>query len=122
MAFLEDLQVEVQTWIDMGDQIVIGGDVNESVFHLSIQSLFEHFNMSNMIFDKHDSTNAPKTFFRSSEGRIIDGFWGTPGVEVTRCGYLGPGNFPGDHSLLWTDITFVSALGQDPPLPIRSQT
>ena len=32
-AFRRDLQQELQEWIDEGDQIIIGGDVNECIFH-----------------------------------------------------------------------------------------
>ncbi len=118
-AFMEDFQLELSEWIDQGDQIVVGGDVNESVFHRSITSLFDTFNMRNLIFDMHDPTHAPKSYFRTTEGRIVDGLWGTPGIHVERCGYLEPGDFPGNHSLMWADITYESALGHNPPLPKR---
>ena len=114
-AFMEDLKMELTEWIDQGDQIVVGGDMNESVFHESITSLFDTFNMRNLIFDMHDPAHAPKSYFRTTEGRIVDGLWGTPGIHVERCGYLEPGDFPGNHSLMWADITYESALGHNPP-------
>ena len=40
-AFREDLQKQIQTWIDTGDQLMTGGDVNESVLHPSISSMFQ---------------------------------------------------------------------------------
>lgn len=63
-AFVRDLQVELQEWIDSGDQIIIGGDVNDSVFHQSITGMFEEY-FENVMFEMHDPTDAPKTYLRS---------------------------------------------------------
>jgi exonuclease III len=115
LAFRLDLTAELATWIDMGDTIVIAGDVNESVFHHSISDIFDQFHIRNLIFDIHDPSEAPKTYFRTAGGRIVDGLWGTPGVEVIRYGYLEPGDFPGNHSLMWADLTYSSILGHNPP-------
>ena len=40
-----------------------------------------------------------------------------PGLQVSACGYLAPGKTLSDHSLLWMDVTFESALGHNPPTP-----
>ena len=74
--------------LDMGDHIVVGGDFNDSVFADDVVALLELFDMHNLIFECHDPSDAPKTYFRTSDGRVIDGLWGTPGVEVERCGHL----------------------------------
>lgn len=116
-AFKEDFKKELQEWIQMGDQVIVAGDVNQSIFDDDITSIFEQHNMRNVIFEMHDPQNAPKTYFRSSEGRIVDGIWATPGIEALQCGYLEPCDFPGNHSLLWVDISFESALGHDPQMP-----
>ena len=71
---------ELEEWIEMGDNIVVAGDVNASVFHHSIVTLFDQFHMRNVIFDIHDLRHAPKTYYRAAEGRIIDGLWATPGI------------------------------------------
>ena len=119
-AFLQDLKREMTSWIAAGDHLLVGGDVNENVMHHSIASLFESFHMSNLIFDMHDPTTAPSTYFRNTEGKIMDGIWGTPGLHVAQCGYLEPGDVPGDHSLIWADISYSSALGHDPPWPSKA--
>jgi hypothetical protein len=43
--------------------------------------------------------------------------WGTPGLQATQCGYLRPEKFAGNHSLLWMDVSYHSALGHNPPRP-----
>ena len=120
-AFREDLKSELENWIEEGDQIIVGGDVNESVFHPDIQDIFQTFQMRNIIFDLHGANNAPTTYYRTTSGRIVDGIWTTPGISARRGGFLEPGDFPGDHSLLWIDVTYDSALGHNPPHPVSPQ-
>jgi hypothetical protein len=47
--------------------------------------------------------------------------WGTPGITIEQGGYLEPGDFPGNHSLLWVDISYKNALGHNPPKPSPPQ-
>ena len=105
----------------MGVQIIVAGDVNESVFHDSIEGLFARHNMRNVIFDGQDKDSAPKSYYHTAEGRVIDGMWATPGIDAVRSGYLAPGDFPGNHSLVWMDVTYHSALGHNPDLPKTPQ-
>ena len=48
----------------------------------------------------------------------VDGMWVTPGITVQRSGYLEPKDFPGNHSLVWMDISYNEALGHNPPNPV----
>jgi hypothetical protein len=40
-AWLEDFEDELALWMEAGDHIVIGGNVNEDIFHEDITSLFK---------------------------------------------------------------------------------
>jgi len=73
--------------------------------------------MHNLIFQNHDKTNAPTTFFWNKNGKVLDGIWGTANISAVKCGYLEPCDFPGDHSAVWMDISYNCALGHNPPLP-----
>lgn len=117
VAWQEDFEQELQEWIAAGDQVIVQGDINESVFHQNIESLFQRHSMRNLIFDIHDRQNAPTTYYRNTQNKIIDGIWATPGIKAEQGGYLEPGDFPGDHSMVWVDITYNSALGHNPPQP-----
>ena len=120
-AFLEDLESELQEWLQAGDQVLIAGDINSHIFSAKIEELFERHNMTNLIFDRHGKENAPTTYYLTQGSRIVDGMWGTPGLAIQRGGYLEPGDFPGNHSLLWADISYTNALGHNPPLPQTPQ-
>ena len=117
-AFREDLATELAEWINSGDQILIGGDVNTEVTHSSIQDIFAEHHMTNAIYELHDATDAPPTYFRTRSNRVVDGIWKTPGIEIVAGGFLALGEFTGDHSLLWLDVTYRSALGHNPPMPV----
>ena len=116
-AFLEDLDDEMAEWLAEGDQLLVTGDINDNIFSQEISDLFAKHNMRNIIFDRHDPQQAPTTYYRTRSNRIVDGMWATPNIVAERCGYLEPGEFPGNHSLIWADISYVSALGHNPPEP-----
>jgi exonuclease III len=120
-AFLNDLEKNLQEWIQEGDQILVSGDLNHNVLSGKITELFNSVNMSNLIHKKHGSSNAPSTYYKDREGKSVDGIWGTPGLIASRCGYLRPEDFPGNHSLLWVDISYQAALGHNPPRPITPE-
>ena len=116
-AFFQDLAQDLNEWTLLGDHIITCGDANESVFHSSITEFLEPYNPRNLIFTTHDPSNAPRTYCRTTSGRIIDGLWGSPSIQVAQCGYSDPSASPGGHSLLWADITLSSAIGHAPEAP-----
>jgi hypothetical protein len=116
-AFMEDLKKDIKQWIAEGDQVLICGDLNHNVLSTKVNEFFEELQMTNMIYDRHDYSNAPSTYFLDEEGKCVDGIWGTPGLKAARCGYLRPEEFPGNHSLLWVDMSYQDALGHNPPRP-----
>jgi hypothetical protein len=106
---MQDFEMELQEWLQKGDQVIVGGDLNESVFSPRIRSLFERYGMRNSIFQRHGERDAPPTYQQGSQ--VIDGIWATQGLSVVAGGYFAPGEEPTDHSLLWIDVTYESALG-----------
>jgi hypothetical protein len=116
-AFMEDLSAHIRQWMQEGDQVLICGDINHDVREEQIIKMFEDLQLVNLIYAKHDVTKAPSTYFLKEEGRIVDGIWGSPGLIATKCGYLRPEVFPGNHSLLWVDISYERALGHNPRRP-----
>jgi hypothetical protein len=116
-AFFEDLKKEIQAWKEEGDQILVCGDLNHNVSSQTIISIFKELEMTNLIDKRHESEKTPSAYYRGRNGSVVDGIWGTPGLKTSFGGYLCPGEFPGDHSLLWVDISYQAALSHDPPIP-----
>ena len=72
--------------------------------------------MVNILDSCHDLQNAPATFMYGQD--VIDGLRANMGIMVNRYRYLAPGeNVPGNHSLMWMDVTYKSALHHLPILP-----
>ena len=114
-AFWLDLRSEIEEWLLSGDQLIIGGDVNDEVRSPFVDSFFSDLGLHNLIFEHHDPSNAPTTYFRNKKNKVMDGLWGTANISAVRCGYLEPHELPGDHSALWIDVSFQNALGHRPP-------
>ena len=115
VAFREDPQQQIQEWVDRGDQLIIGGDVNESVLHPSVASMFQETGLVNSAFSIHSPEQAPTTHYQHGSNKVIDGIWSTTGIRIQRGGHLEPREAPGDHSLVWIDISYEDALGHNPP-------
>jgi len=68
-AFMEDLATEIQEWTQEGDQVIVGGDLNEEIRGPAIKEFFAGLGMHKLIFQNHDEIDAPTTFFRNKKGR-----------------------------------------------------
>ena len=118
LAFYEDLRGEVQAWLAAGDQIVIGGDLNDHVLKPTISLFFSQLGLHNLIFEHHSPIGAPTTLSQNKQRKILDSFWGTANISVTRCGCCHPKTFPlGGPSVVWMDLMCSCALGHCPPVP-----
>jgi len=113
----KDSATEIQEWIQGGDQVTVGGDPNEEIRGPAIKEFFAGLGMHNLIFQNHDETDAPTTFFRNKNGKVLDRIWGTANISAIKCGHLEPCDFPGDHSAVWMEISCNCVSGRNPPLP-----
>ena len=50
-AFWEDLRAEAQEWLAEGDQLIIGGDVNDEIRDPQVETFFSDLGMHNLIFE-----------------------------------------------------------------------
>jgi len=117
IAFFEDLDNALEEWRQAGDQIILGGDINLSVFDQQIEALMTKHYMHNLIFERHNPHNAPNTYRHNTTNKVIDSIWSTANIQAVHCGYHEAGEFPGDHSAVWVDLTYTQTLGHNPPSP-----
>ena len=117
-AFLEDLDKEMQEWIQQSDLIVLCLDANENVRQGEIIQFIRKWGLIDAHQDKHPSTPTVATCPKNRSNIPIDGIWISPSIEVTAAGYSGFGEYPmgnTDHRLLWVDINIHSCFGFNPP-------
>ena len=63
VAFWQDLHKEMEEWLQLGDQIIVGGDVNDKIHDPEVSTFFSNLSMHNLIFEHHDPSDAPMTYF-----------------------------------------------------------
>ncbi len=114
-AFLDDFEDASSSWIQKGEQLLIGGDINDDVMSPRIQQFFQKHGLRNLIFTRHPASQAPETYFRNTQEESVDGLWATENIVIARGGYLDYPDLPGDHRGLWGDIPITSFLGHQPP-------
>jgi hypothetical protein len=104
LAFLEDFQAELQTWIDMGDALVVCGDINDDILGPTVTNFFDGLGLRHLIFSKHDSATAPATYYHNHNDKSVDGIWASPCLDLVQGGYLSKYEIPGDHLPIWFDM------------------
>jgi hypothetical protein len=116
-AILEDLAIEMRTWREAGDCIIIGMDANEDVRNPSLVSFFKTFGMREAILERHASESSPPATYQRNMNRVpIDGIWCNRTLTAVHAGYFAFGDaIPSDHRALWIDFTVEEVLGQDSP-------
>ena len=115
VKFTEDLAAEVTQWIEQGDQIVLGLDVNEDVRKGVFQKAMVNAGLVGLIIKQHGG-EGPPTY---ADGSVpIDEFFVTPSLDSMRCGYF-PLEF--DHRSLWMDIPYCLAFGSELPPIVHPQ-
>lgn len=112
-VYLDDLRQLLQIWYEAGDRIIVGGDFNEDVNSNRLRKLFNEYNMSECLTQRHGQ-DAPNTVFQGS--KTIDGIFCSTGMNISAGGFTpvhwGMGS---DHRLLWIDIPFHEFFGGSPP-------
>jgi len=94
-AFIDALKTDIQTWLDLGDQLVVAADINEPVGSSSLTSVFQDLGLHEMFRHNH-SGRTPPTYNHGSE--TIDAIFVTSSLLGLRSGYLAFGDaIPSDH-------------------------
>jgi hypothetical protein len=115
-TFIEDLETQLQSWIEQGDQIVVGIDANDDLRNGPVNEMFERIGMHDSICAKYTNWDTAATCDSSQPSRPIDGIYTTIGLDILQGGYCpfhaGPSS---QHCALWIDIPFSQAFGFIPP-------
>ena len=100
-AILEDLGVELDKWIEAGDNILLFIDANTDVREQEITDFFDKRQMREIILLKH-GRQCPATQNRNESCVPIDGVFATARLQAIKAGYFpfdeGCAPYMGRHS------------------------
>jgi len=114
--FLIDLKQQLQQWLLLGDNIMVGIDANEDVRHGDTHSMFHDLGLHDLILHHHHTLIPPETCAKNNHNIPIDSIFVSPGLTMTQGGYGQYGEVgASDHRCLWADISFETALGHKAP-------
>jgi endonuclease/exonuclease/phosphatase family metal-dependent hydrolase len=115
-AFYEDLFLEIETWKQLGDHIIIAGDANEDVRSGMTSEFFLALGLREVILERHSRLSPPATNDKNNSRIPIDGIWASQELKVNAAGYLPFGEgCKSDHRLLWADFSYHTVFGRETP-------
>ena len=118
--FDNDLIEEITKWMDTGDIIIMGIDINEDVRNGKLSVRLKNLGLKNLILGNHPNSSPPATFHQNNTRTPIDTFYGSSTVEVSKAGYLpfdaeSPASLSDGHHLGWIEVCNRSILGKEIP-------
>ena len=109
-AFIRDLCVALDIWLERGEQLIVALDANEDLRNGPVATALQSHNLREVLLTKHGQ-NAPPTTDNGSS--VIDGIWATPSINIEQGGYQAGGEaLPRtNHRCLWIDVTYETLYG-----------
>ena len=110
VLFDKHLIQEMKTWVEQGDSIIIGIDMNGDVRKGELAMQLRRLDMRDLILHQHESMSPPSTYNQNQNRTPIDALWGSMLLDVERLGYR-PFNqelpsAPSDgHRMIWVEFT-----------------
>jgi len=119
-AFVRDIGKELDTWLHMGDQIVIALDANEDMRLGPVSEAFRKRGLREAIMERH-GRNVPAMTDCGTDA--IDGIWASKTITILCRGYLACGDLipRTNHRALWMDVRYRVLYGHISPPIARAQ-
>jgi len=116
--FWTDFKPIIQGWIDAGEQVIIGLDVNQQVDHLDVTEYFNTLGMTEAILHQHGLDAPP---MHQCGSQAIDGMFVTTRLLGHLGGYLSRlVGIIGDHHCLWLDLPEQWLFGRNMPAIVQA--
>ena len=118
LLFNEHLTTAIKSWIDNGEQIVLGIDYNDKLDGKSdLEKRLSELGIMNAIQKNHQLPTPPT---RTPGKNTIDSIFCSNTLLASKCGYL-PFQSNYDHRPTWIDVPYTLALGHKMPPVVRPQ-
>lgn len=115
IQFWDDLHTQITSWIQQGDAIILGADINSNARDPAIQIMCEEWGLIDVHASTHPNLSPAATCDKNRSNIPVDVIWVSPGLLPVSCGYLPFDHHPignADHRALWLDIPYQQFFGQ----------
>ena len=109
--FESDLFKELNTRIQRGELLIIGGDINDNILTSSIHRTLLSLELQEAVLTTHSSTPNFSSHIRNNSHRIIDGIWTSPTLTIINSGYTSFDVW--DHRMPWLELDLSSTFGSN---------
>ena len=115
IIFLTDLEMEIEKWKAMGEEVIVCLDANEDGRQGPTFDMFTRQNMQAGILARHQDYSPPETCNKNHTRTPIDGIFSTSGISIARAGYDAfDEGCPSDDRIIYIDVTKKSLYGFAP--------
>lgn len=116
--FDDNLCKEIEKWMNIGDNIVLGIDTNKDVRTSELARKLKQMGLRDGVFSTHSSESPLATFNRNENRTPIDAIFVSAAVEISRAGYApfdsaSPAAPSDRHRMMWIEIDCYSIIGKD---------
>ena len=120
VLFDKHLIQEMKIWVEQGDNIILGIDMNGDVRKGELAMQLRRLDMQDLILHQHKSMSPPSTYNQNQNRTPIDALWGSLLLDVERLGYRPfdqelPSAPSDGHRMIWVEVNNLSSLGKDVP-------
>jgi hypothetical protein len=124
IIFDQDLEQQLQEWLQAGEQLIIGIDANEDIRQGQIHTMMDRLGLRDSILSMFPHQTPPETNLKNNHRCPIDAIFTTPGIHPTTGGYTPYFQLAfSDHRGMFITVPYDSCLGHNlpdiPPPPIR---
>ena len=119
--FDEEFCKELDVWHELGDNLVIGIDVNDDAQHSQLANkLKSSYDLKDAVLSTHCDQSPPATFNRNTNRKVIDAIYVSENLNVLQAGYMpfdsgSPAVKSDGHRMLWAMIDNLSMFGKHIP-------
>ena len=109
----DDLCQELQSRLNQGEYIIIGGDFNGCILSAPFTKMLHEIGLQESVISSHPTTTPSfSSCICSDKSRVIDGIWSSPSLKIQQGGYTPFDTW--DHRMAWIDIDIPSTFGSSP--------
>ena len=88
-AFLDDIERSIKQWINEGDQIVLGLDLNDDAWTSTAAQRIVSWGLHNTMTKTHPTLTKVATCNKNQREVPIDATWASPGIDIIAAGISG---------------------------------